>query len=182
MVDTIYQFDPAAAPGSRWTLMTATLPVPLGYIPTAASGGLIYMLGGSSYDSTQTSPVIDTDGSVSYDPATDTVASLTAIPRVTGETRAVAEPDGSIWVLGGGRVAPNPSNEVDVYTPATNTWSLGPPFITARRNFGADVDPATGDIWATGGYDATNALLSVNEQFTACSVDDTIFVNGVELP
>ena len=184
MVGTIYQFDPDAAAGSRWTQMNATLAVPLGYIPTAASGGLIYMMGGSAYDSSQASPVLDTSGAVSYDPATDTIASLTAMPRATGETRAVAEPDGSIWVLGGGRVAPNPSNEVDIYTPGTDAWSLGPPFPTARRNFGADVDPATGNIWATGGYDTSGTtLLDVNEQFTACAApDDTIFQNGFELP
>ena len=28
-------------------------------------------------------------------------------------------------VIGGGRVAPNPSNEVDIYDPSTNTWTTG---------------------------------------------------------
>ena len=51
------------------------------------------------------------------------------------------------------------------------------------RNFAADVDPATGDVWATGGYDATPAPLSVNEAFTACAaVDDTIFADGFDGP
>ena len=30
-----------------------------------------------------------------------------------------------MWVLGGGRTAPNPSNEVDIYDPVTNTWTTG---------------------------------------------------------
>jgi hypothetical protein len=55
-------------------------------------------------------------------------------------------------VLGGGRVAPNPSNEVDAHSPVTNVWSLGPAFATARRNVAADVDPATGRIFLVGGY------------------------------
>ena len=182
MVSTIYRFDPAAIAGSRWTLMTATLPVPLGYIPTAASGGMIYMLGGSGY--TVTPPaVLDTSGSVRYDPVADTVTSIAAIPRATGETRAVAQPNGTIWVLGGGRVAPNPSNEVDVYAPATDTWTVGPAFATARRNFAADTDPVVGSVWATGGYQAPTTFLSVNEQFTACPVvTDRIFADGFDGP
>ena len=62
-------------------------------------------------------------------------------------------PDGTVWVLGGGRDAPNPSNEVDIYDPVADAWTLGPAFTAARRNFAADIDPATGNIWAVGGYD-----------------------------
>jgi N-acetylneuraminic acid mutarotase len=183
MTSAIYRFDPAAAAGSRWTLMTATLPTPLGYIPTAASGGLIYLLGGSSFDTTQDPAVVlDNDTAFSYDPVADTVTAVTAIPRATGETRAVTQTDGSIWVLGGGRVDPNPGSEVDVYTPSTDTWTTAPALITPRRNFAADIDPASGDIWATGGYDADNNQFSVNEQFSACTVDDTIFINGFDGP
>ena len=179
MIDTIYRFDPAQAAGSRWTTMTATLPVPLGYIPVAASGSLIYITGGSGYDGTT---ITDNSDSFSYDPVADTIAPISPIPRPTGETRAITQLDGSVWVLGGGRVDPNPSNEVDVYTPATDTWSLGPPFSTVRRNFGADVDPATGDIWAAGGYDVDGLTsLSINEQFTPCTIqDDTIFADGFD--
>lgn len=181
MTNTIYRFDPDAAAGSRWTLMTAILPAELGYIPTAASGTLLYGLGGSAFDGTT---VIDTDGSFSYDPATDTVTAVASIPRATGETRAVTQTDGSIWVLGGGRVDPNPSSEVDVYTPATDTWTVGPAFSAVRRNFAADIDPATGTIWATGGYDVDGATgLQVNEQFSPCAVDnDVIFADGFDGP
>ena len=60
-----------------------------------------------------------------------------------------------MWVLGGGRVAPNPSNEVDIYDPGTDSWSVGAPFVNPRRNFAADSDPATGRVWLAGGYDAS---------------------------
>ena len=56
-----------------------------------------------------------------------------------------------MWVLGGGRVAPNPSNEVDIYDPGTDSWSLGTPFSNARRNFPADSDGTR--VWLGGGYD-----------------------------
>ena len=38
--------------------------------------------------------------------------------------------NGEMWVLGGGRIAPNPSNQVDIYNPGTDTWSTGLPFTT----------------------------------------------------
>lgn len=181
MVGTIYQFDPAAAAGSRWSLMGASLPNPIGYVPAATSGDFIYLAGGSFFVG---GTLADTTESSRYDPTTDTISPIAAIPRATGETRAVTAIDGSIWVLGGGRDAPNPSNEVDVYTPGTDTWSLGPAFAAVRRNFAADVDPATGNIWATGGYDVDGVtLLSINEQFTACAaITDRIFADGFDGP
>src|SRR4029453_10107 len=57
-----------------------------------------------------------------------------------------------MYVMGGGRVAPNPSNEVDIYDPNTDTWSLGIPFNNARRNFATDTDGSS-HIWLAGGYD-----------------------------
>jgi len=184
--DTIYQFDPAAAEGSRWTTMTATLPSPASYIPAATSNGLIYVIGGAFWDATLGTPtLVDTANSFSYDPDTDTITAITSIPRATGETRAVTAPDGTIWVLGGGRTAPNPSNEVDVYDPVGDIWTTGPAFPTARRNFAADIDAATGTIWAIGGYDATAVALSpgVNEEFDACApITDRIFADGFDPP
>ena len=56
-----------------------------------------------------------------------------------------------MYVMGGGRVAPNPSTEVDVYNPGTNSWSNGLPFTTARRNFPTDTN-GTDHIWLSGGY------------------------------
>ena len=183
MSDTIWQFDPSAPEGSRWTEMTATLPTPAGYIPTATSNGLIYLLGGSIWDDVNLT-ILDSDQSLVYDPDADTITAITAIPRPTGETRAVTQLDGAIWVLGGGRDAPNPSNEVDVYDPVTDTWdTAGPAFVNPRRNSAADIDPATGNVWVVGGYDASPAPTSFNEQFTGCSgPDDTIFADGFDGP
>jgi len=182
MVDAIWQFDPSAAAGTRWTQMTATLPTPIGYIPASTSNGLIYLFGGSTWDG---STINDSQESSVYDPDTDTITAVTTpIPRVVAETRAVTQLDGTVWVLGGGRTPPNPNNEVDIYDPATDAWTLGPPMSAARRNPAADIDPATGNIWAVGGYDVDGAtLLSINEQFTACAtVDDTIFADGFDGP
>ena len=183
MVDTIWQFDPSAAEGSRWTQMTAVLPTAIGYIPTATSGDLIYLLGGSEWDAGGAT-IFDSAETSVYDPDTDTITPITPIPRVVAETRAVTQTDGTIWVLGGGRTAPNPNNEVDIYDPVGDAWSLGPPFVSARRNMASDIDPATGSIWVVGGYDTDGTTpLSVSETFTACvPVDDTIFADGFDPP
>ena len=101
--------------------------------------------------------MIDTTDSFKYDPATNGWTPIANIPRATGETRAVVM-NGQMWVLGGGRTAPNPSNQVDIYNPVSNTWSVGPPFNTGRRNFPADGD-GTSRIFLVGGYDSSGTTL-----------------------
>ncbi len=182
MLDTIYQFDPSAAAGSRWTAMTATLPTPIGYIPTATSNGFIYLAGGSTWDPVGLT-ILDSSESSLYSPDADAIQPISPIPRATAETRAVTALDGTVWVLGGGRDAPNPSNEVDVYDPLTDSWSIGLPFVNPRRNFAADIDPATGNIYAIGGYDSGGAPNSFNEIFVACApITDRIFADGFDGP
>src|SRR4029077_18156378 len=97
----------------------------------------------------------------------NTIGTIATIPRATGETRAL-NVNGNMYVMGGGRTAPNPSNEVDVYNPGTNTWSLGLPFMTARRNFPTDTN-GTDHIWLAGGYDNTGLPTASMEIFAgAC--------------
>ena len=117
----IWQFDPTAAVGAKWTQMTNT-PVGIMYAPTCTINGIIYVGGASDY---QGGTVVDTTNSFSFNPTTNTIGTIAAIPRATGETRGLNF-NGQMYVMGGGRVAPNPSNEVDVYDPGTNTWSTRP--------------------------------------------------------
>jgi hypothetical protein len=142
----IWQFDPTQAVGSKWTLMVNT-PEGIMYAPTAAINGIIYVGGASDY---QGGTVVDTTNSFSFDPATNSIGTIAPIPRATGETRGLNF-NGQMYVMGGGRVAPNPSTEVDIYDPGTNTWSIGTPFITPRRNFPTDTN-GTDHIWLSGGY------------------------------
>ena len=60
--------------------------------------------------------------------------------------------------LGGGRIAPNPSSQVNIYDPGSNTWTIGLPFVTARRNFPADSN-GTNNVWLAGGYDSSGTTL-----------------------
>ena len=160
----IWQFDPTAAVGSKW-LQRVNTPVGIMYAPTCAIGGIIYVGGASDYSG---GTVIDTTNSFSFNPVANTTSSIAAIPRATGETRGLTF-NGNMYVIGGGRVAPNPSTEVDIYNPGTNTWSLGLPFNTPRRNFPTDTN-GTDHIWLSGGYasDGITPLASMEIFAGAC--------------
>src|SRR5437660_1114235 len=151
----IYQFDPTAAIGSKWTTSAAVTPEGIMYAPTCAIGGIIYVGGASDFSG---GTVIDTTNSFSFNPGTNTTGAIAPIPRATGETRALAF-NGKMLVMGGGRVTPNPSTEVDIYDPGTNTWTTGAPvpaFMTARRNFPTDTNGTT-NICLAGGYAPSTA-------------------------
>jgi hypothetical protein len=112
--------------------------------------------------------VVDTTNSFSFNPGANTIGSIAPIPRATGETRALSF-SGSMLVMGGGRVPPNPSNEVDIYDPGSDTWTSGsgvPSFTNARRNFPTDTDGSS-TIWLSGGYDVNGTPLTLME-LTEC--------------
>jgi len=161
----IWEFDPATG---AWEEKGATLPVPLGYIPTTTIGNLIYTGGGSDITG---GVLTDTTNSFVYDPVADTITTIAPIPRATGETRALNF-NGLMYVLGGGRIAPNPSNEVDIYDPVTDTWSVGIPFVNGRRNFPTDTN-GTDTIWLAGGYDGTGVPVASMEIFSCPQVTPT---------
>jgi hypothetical protein len=159
MTETIWEFTPTT---NTWVQKNAVLPVARGYIPTATYFGFIYTAGGSDWDGTT---LVDTTDSFRYDPVADSIATVDNIPRATGETRAlkfagpIAPCSPAIWVMGGGRTPPNPSSEVDTFCSGgpPPTWRMGPPFVTARRNFPTDTDVGnpgfgTAHIWLAGGY------------------------------
>ena len=146
-INQIWEFTPSPA---AWVQKPTVLPVPLGYIPTTTIGSLIYTGGGSDITA---GLLTDTTNSFVYNPVANTIGTIAPIPRATGETRALNF-NGKMLVMGGGRTAPNPSNEVDIYDPATNAWTVNTPipaFVTARRNFPTDTN-GTNSIWLAGGY------------------------------
>src|SRR5438105_2145211 len=113
--------------------------------------GMIYGGGASDYSG---ATVIDATTALSFNTTSNTTGAITAIPRATGETRALTF-NGRMLVMGGGRVAPNPSSEVDVFDPVSDTWAVNSPvpmFTNARRNFPTDTDGTT-RIWLAGGYE-----------------------------
>jgi N-acetylneuraminic acid mutarotase len=162
MDDNIWQFDPVAL---TWTDKSAVLPTQLGYIPQATIGNLIYTGGGSTYDGTL---LHDSNISLVYDPVADTIGNIASIPRATAETRGLNFCN-TMYVMGGGREAPNPSNEVDIYDPVANSWSVGTPFVEPRRNFPTATN-GTDHIWLAGGYGADGATVLDSMEIFSCPV------------
>jgi Kelch motif len=163
MVDTIWEFTPDPA---GWVQKGAHLPTALGYIPAATIGSHIYTAGGSTWDGTT---LHDSNFSFAYDPVADVIANIATIPRSTSETRGLNFCD-TMYVMGGGRDAPNPSNEVNVYDPGTNSWSTDAPFMTGRRDFPTDTD-GTQRIVLSGGYaptDPTDSMESFDCPVSPC--------------
>jgi hypothetical protein len=156
----IWEFDPTAAVGSKWTQAPVNTPEGIMYAPTCAIGGIIYVAGASDFSG---GLVIDTTNSFSFNPVANTIGTIAPIPRATGETRAL-NVYGQMWVMGGGRVAPNPSNEVDIYNPYCNTWTTGARFVNPRRNFPTDTDGVS-RVWLAGGY--VNAVADMTMEIDA---------------
>ena len=160
----IWEFTPGT---NAWVQKVTSLPVPLGYIPTTTIGSLIYTGGGSDITA---GLLTDTTNSFVYNPVANTIGTIAPIPRATGETRALNF-NGKMLVMGGGRTAPNPSNEVDAYDPGGNMWTVNSPvpaFTTARRNFPTDTNGTT-NIWLAGGYAPATPVASM-EIFTGAPV------------
>ena len=143
----IWEFTPTT---NVWVQKATVLPVARGYIPTTTIGTLIYTGGGAAIAA---GLITDATESFVYNPVADSISPIANIPRATGETRAL-NVNSQMWVMGGGRTAPNPSNEVDIYDPVAGTWSIGTPFATARRNFPTDTDGSC-RVWLAGGYAPT---------------------------
>jgi hypothetical protein len=164
MIDTIWEFTPGT---NTWVQKSAHMPVPLGYIPTTAIFNLIYTGGGSTWDGTT---IHDSNYSFVYDPIADSISTIANIPRATGETRALSfaplgDTDYTIWVMGGGRDAPNPSSEIDTYEIFFNRgWSTFGSFLTPRRNFAVDGEGSC-YMWLAGGYGSDGMPLSSMEFF-----------------
>jgi hypothetical protein len=167
MDDNIWQFDPNAL---TWTNKTAHLSTPLGYIPQATIGNLIYTGGGSTWDPVGMT-IHDSNFSFVYDPVADTIGNIATIPRATAETRGLNFCN-TMYVMGGGRDSPNPSNEVDIYDPVANSWSVGIPFVEPRRNFPTDTN-GTDHIWLSGGYGPTDSMEIFSCPVSPCAPSPT---------
>ena len=155
--DEIWEFFPEG----YWFQAIYLLPVPLGYIPTTTIGSLVYTGGGADITG---GTLTDITNSFVYD--LSVVNRIADIPRPTSNTRAVNFCN-QMYVLGGG--FNTPSNEVDIYDPATNTWSVGIPFPTAGRNFAADTD-GTNHIWKAGGYAEDGTTIIATTEIFNCPV------------
>jgi N-acetylneuraminic acid mutarotase len=139
-VRTVEVYDPAT---DTWT-QKGNMPVSRAAGFSSVVDGKIYLMGGYSR-----SPRVD-----EYDPSTNswTAKSEMPTPRRSLSTSAL---DGMIYAIGG--YVPGVSGHpgvatVEVYDPATDTWTTAPDMPT--RRFGLRTSVVNGKIYVIGGMDS----------------------------
>jgi Kelch motif len=130
---SVFAYTPST---NSWAAVASLLePTVVGAAATGPDGR-VYAVGGS------TSEV--------YDPAADSWSFIASPPTIRGYVAATGGL-GRIWLLGG--CCPSGAvDEVDVYSPQTDSWSVGPPMLRARSTLGAALGP-DGALYAVGGND-----------------------------
>ena len=147
VLSTVEEYDPMT---DTWA-KKASMPTKRSYLSTAVVNNKIYAIGGSSDNLFSLSTVEE------YDPTTDrwTRKSDMPTPR-TGFSTAVV--NGKIYAIGGtvflGKNVPlknnwKPLETVEIYEPATDTWTKGADMPTARWALSTNV--VGGKIYAIGG-------------------------------
>jgi hypothetical protein len=164
----IFEFTPNNSVGSQWVQKAATLPVALSFAPTTAIGSRIFMAGGATF---VPCTLTTTTNSYVYDPAKDSISAIKGIPRATAETQAITVGN-EMWVLGGGRTAPDPSPEVNIYDSVTGQWRVGSPLSTGLRNFAAASDGVS--VFLAGGYNSSTVPLKTTQVYRDASQSESL--------
>jgi N-acetylneuraminic acid mutarotase len=128
----------------------ATYVVPVQQPNVASDGTYVYSTGG--YDiSTQNAYSI----TQRYDPVSNTWVSRANIPQPVFSTSAVyASNTNKVYVFSGiTRFGTLPSNSIQIYDPATDTWTTRGPMPGIRTQANIAYHPITGKIYLIGGWD-----------------------------
>jgi subtilisin family serine protease len=167
-----WQYDPIATAGSRWSrIATADLSVGRGYIITAQVDGVIYAIGGDTYDGANlhAQSIVESLDTANLAAGWDD-AGVADMPVACDEARAfgfdLASPyefAGQIVTAGCGQWT-GVIAESMLYDVLGNFWDQSFPDLNhARRNFGSAFIPdlgATGTpgMWVFGGLDGSSIL------------------------
>jgi len=138
----VYEYDPAA---DKWT-QKKPMPLPSHHVAFTTLNDKIYAFGGFKLPENGPPAWDPIDNAWEYDPASDTWKALAPLPNKRGAASA-AVLNGKIYVTGGATNLPGvkengihptrPHNvvaTVDVYDPASNTWSSARPLLLARNH------------------------------------------------
>jgi N-acetylneuraminic acid mutarotase len=158
-LDTIWEFDPMAAPGSQWSLKSTHMSLDRGYIGTVTIGNYIYLAGGSQWDG---SALTNETILERYDPTANTISTMAPIP--TGSSNWSAYTDGTKLYAAGG-FFPTAIDITYIYDPASNSWTTGPSMPQAVRNY-ASTQIDNNQFYAIGGYDSASAISNYNQLYT----------------
>ncbi len=89
--------------------------------------------------------------------AQGTWSNVSSMPTARDQLGVVLGPDSRIYAIGGQDRVPPPFlgiTNVEIFDPATNSWSFGAPMPTPRYNLG--IATTGGLIYAIGGYNTVN--------------------------
>ena len=153
---TLLRFDETAAPGSRWSILPASLQIARYDVAVASDqSGRIYAIGGTSESSATLSSV------ERYDPGHPEVGwtSVVDLPFSRTDAMAVTDSTGKIYVAGGRDASDNVLGSVEVYDPTSNSWSHFSDMLDARTYFAAAID-SSDRIYAIGGWNSSGFLSS----------------------
>jgi MYXO-CTERM domain-containing protein len=149
-----------------WTT-TGAIPFPSGVTGihshiSLSLGATVLVAGGST--ATTTYPT--TTGTFSYDPVTGAWTTLPAMPHGRSYAAAAALASGAIYVTGGFDNNGTVSNAVDIFSPSSKAWGLGPipTLATARAQHVMALDGST--FVVAGGVGAGGADLASIETST----------------
>lgn len=105
-----------------------------------------------------------------YNPATGSWQLLAHMLAPRTSPAAVTTADGRILAIGGTTSALSPlyTNSVEVYVPATDTWSAAPPLLAPRAELAAST--VSGVVYAFGGRGVGASFLNSTEMYGAAVV------------
>jgi len=144
---TVERYDPVT---NTWESRTA-MPTERYAASAVTLNDRIYIIGGVNASSQIQ------DSVAVYDPLNDTWSTAASMPTARCRLAVVAGPDGKIYAMGGSTTSTldmtGYSSVVEVYDPATNSWSTAAAMNTPRVGLAAAA--SGGAIYAFGGYGKT---------------------------
>jgi len=155
---TAYEvYDPAT---NTWATI-ASAPTSRAYAGAAGIAGKLYVVGGCiNSDCNSTTNILEV-----FDPATNTWATKAAMPTARNEM-GVGVVGGKLYVVGGITSSGGLANIVatlEVYDPATNTWTTETSMPTAREHVGGAV--INGKFYVVGGQSSAGPVVATLEVY-----------------
>ena len=149
ILSTVESYDTVT---NTW-VARASMPTNREFLAAAAGNdGRIYAIGGITGGGINPENLVATVEA--YDPASDSWTTRASMPTIRSHLAATAGSDGRIYAFGGyvGYVTPNgdPSNAVEAYDPASDSWTTRASMPTARGGLAAAAS-TNGLIYVIGG-------------------------------